>query len=173
MSEAIFWVFYDTSAKIQSNFMSTPDAQASILKMRPQDVKRYLIWTAGWQNWQALKSYLESDQKNFVPTFTVSSKASDQMNEVNGKSVMREVLENTQTSRHKTGSNSVQKMKAEETVTKSYSSIQLDEETISRIVRQEKAELQIGDMVPVEIMERQDYDLVGIVSMIDDEDLEE
>jgi len=35
------------------------------------------------------------------------------------------------------------------------------------------AELQIGDMVPVEIMERQDYDLVGMVSMIEDEDSEE
>lgn len=32
------------------------------------------------------------------------------------------------------------------------------------------AELQPGDMVPVEIMERQDYDLVGIVSAADDED---
>jgi ribosomal protein S12 methylthiotransferase len=31
------------------------------------------------------------------------------------------------------------------------------------------AELQVGDMVPVEIMERQDYDLVGMVSMIEDE----
>lgn len=35
------------------------------------------------------------------------------------------------------------------------------------------SELQIGDMVPVEIMERQDYDLVGMVSMIDDEGEEE
>lgn len=32
------------------------------------------------------------------------------------------------------------------------------------------SELQIGDMVPVEIMQRQDYDLVGMVSMIEDED---
>lgn len=34
-------------------------------------------------------------------------------------------------------------------------------------------ELQIGDMVPVEIMERQDYDLVGMVSMIEDDDPED
>ena len=32
------------------------------------------------------------------------------------------------------------------------------------------AELQVGDMVPVEIMDREDYDLVGMVSFGDDDD---
>ena len=148
MSDSIFWVFYDSFAKIQSNFMATSDAQASILKMRPQDVERFLIWTAGWQNWQPLKSYLESDQKNFVSTFTVSAK--NGKTEATVKAMIRDVLEHTQTSAHtRTNSHTqasfrVKKSKKDDTVTKSYSSIRLEEETISRIVRQEQAELEIS-----------------------------
>ena len=140
MSDTVFWVFYDTFAKIQSNFMSTPDAQASIIKMRPQDVERYLIWTASWQNWQPLKSYLESDQKNFISTFTISK--GGKLDDATVKSVIREVLEHTQTSATKPNSLRSQKPKREETITRSYSSIHLEEETISRIVRQEQAEIQ-------------------------------
>ena len=148
MSDNIFWVFYDSFAKIQSNFMATSDAQASVLKMRPQDVERFLIWTAGWQNWQPLKSYLESDQKNFVSTFTVSAK--NGKTEATVKAMIRDVLENTQASDHtKTNAHTqasfrVKKNNKEETITRSYSSIRLEEETISRIVRQEKAELEIS-----------------------------
>ena len=148
MSDKNFWVFYDSFAKIQSNFMATSDAQASVLKMRPQDVERFLIWTAGWQNWQPLKSYLESDQKNFVSTFTVSAK--NGKTEATVKAMIRDVLENTQASDHtKTNAHTqasfrVKKNNKEETITRSYSSIRLEEETISRIVRQEKAELEIS-----------------------------
>lgn len=128
--------------------MATSDAQASILKMRPQDVERFLIWTAGWQNWQPLKNYLESDQKNFVSTFTVSSK--NGKTEATVKAMIKEVLENTQvtdhtrTNAHTQASFRATKGKNEDTVTKSYSSIRLEEETISRIVRQEQAELEIS-----------------------------
>lgn len=148
MSDSIFWVFYDSFAKIQSNFMTTSDAQASILKMRPQDVERYLIWTGGWQNWQPLKNYLESDQKNFVSTFTVSAR--NGKTEATVKAMIREVLENTQTNAHTRtnahtqGSFQYKKSKKDDTITKSYSSIRLEEETISRIVRQEQAELEIS-----------------------------
>lgn len=143
MSDTIFWVFYDTFAKIQSNFMSTPDAQSSILKMRPQDVERFLIWTAGWQNWQPLRAYLESDQKNFVSTFTIS-KSGEINGEDNAKAVIKEFLENThtntqtQTSARSKKVKMEKKDKAEDTITKSYSSIRLEEETISRIIRQEE-----------------------------------
>lgn len=145
MSDSVFWVFYDTFAKIQSNFMSTSDSQSSILKMRPQDVERYLIWTAGWQNWQALKSYLESDQKNFVSTFTVSGKAAK--SDVDTiKALKKEVLDHTQTNAHSSththASHKPRKDKNEDTITKSYSSIHLEEETISRIVRQEQEQQQ-------------------------------
>lgn len=129
--------------------MTTTDAQASILKMRPQDVERFLLWTAGWQNWQPLKIYLESDQKNFVSTFTVSS--INGKTEATVKAMIRDVLENPQASDHTRTSAHIQASfrakneKKEETITRSYSSIRLEEETISRIVRQEQAELEISE----------------------------
>lgn len=132
MTAPSFWVFYDSYAKIQSNFMSTSDTQDSISKMRPEDIKRYLIWTEGWENWQPLKAYLESDQKNFFSSFSTNmptSKADDKT----VKEILREVLEKTQTQAAFTSSGS-----REETSTKSYSSINLNEETISRIIRQEQ-----------------------------------
>lgn len=126
--------------------MSTSDAQASVLKMRPQDVERYLIWTAGWQNWQPLRNYLESDQKNFVSTFTVSGK--NGKSEATVKAMIKDVLEHTQTSTHthaqQPAALRVRNTKKEDTITKSYSSIHLEEETISRIVRQEQAELEVS-----------------------------
>lgn len=131
MANNAFWVFYDSFAKIQSNFMSTDDAQTSILKMRPQDVERFLIWTEGWQNWQPLKTYLESDQKNFVSTFTVPAAAPKTELET-VKAAIKDIIEKTQTSfKHR-------KEKNEDTNTKSYSNIHLEEETISRIVKEEQ-----------------------------------
>lgn len=88
-------------------------------------MQRFLIWTTGWQSWQPLRAYLESDQKNFVSTFTVSKTGEDTV-----KATIKDVLENTKTNF---------KVK-ETTATDAFSNIKLDEETISRIVRQEKVE---------------------------------
>jgi hypothetical protein len=123
MVKKVYWIFYDSISKTQSNPLLTEDAQTAILKMRPQDMARYLVWTDGWENWQALKVYLESDQKNFVSTFTVPIPMSQ---EETVKATVKDVLENTQTQfRSKEDSHS-------------FSSIKLTEETISRIVRLEK-----------------------------------
>lgn len=129
----VLWVFYDSISKIQSNPLSTDEAQSTIIKIRPNSINRFFIWTQGWQNWQPLKSYLESDQKNFVSTFTVSKS-----NEETLTAAFKEITELTQTQTHtsfpheqtQTGTN-----------TKSYSSIRLDEETISRLVRIEGKQL--------------------------------
>lgn len=121
MASTALWVFYDSLSKVQSNPIPTEDAQIMIFKMRPQQMQRFLIWTTGWQSWQPLRAYLESDQKNFVSTFTVSKTGEDTV-----KATIKEVLENTQTN-----------YKVKET-TGAFSKIKLDEETISRIVRQEK-----------------------------------
>ncbi len=101
MAEAkLFWVLYDSLYKLQSNPLSTADAQTAVLKMDLQQLERFFIWTTGWDNWHQLKFYLESDQKNFVSTFTVP----------------------------------IPKKEG----TKSFSSIRLNEETISRLVKQEQ-----------------------------------
>lgn len=131
MPNNVFWVFYDSFSKIQSDFMSTADAQTSILKMRPEEVDRFLIWSEGWQNWQPLKTYLESDQKNFVSTFTVPLPAPKTELET-VKAAIKDVIEKTQIAfKHR-------KEKKEDTITKSYSSIRLEEETVSRIVKEEQ-----------------------------------
>ena len=127
MSNALCWVFYDSMSKAQSNPIPTADAQVMILKMRPPQIERFFIWTPGWQSWQPLRSYLESDQKNFVSTFTVPTHGEETI-----KATFRDVTEITQTKTNlKPG---------EETKTNAYSRINLKEETISRIVEQENAQ---------------------------------
>lgn len=125
------WVFYDSIAKIQSNALSKDEAQSAILKIRPQSIERFFIWTQGWQNWQALKSYLESDQKNFVSTFTIS-----RSNEETIKAATQEIREHTIT---QTRTSFPKDETVTGTDTKSYSHILLAEETISRYVRAEQA----------------------------------
>lgn len=110
MVEDVFWVFYNTVAKIQSNHFSTVEAQNSILKMHPREIKKYLIWSTGWENWQRLETYLKSDQKFFISTLTASILKSDQ---------------------------DTVKVASKE-ATKSFSNIQLREETISRLVKEEQ-----------------------------------
>lgn len=126
------WVFYDSIAKIQSNALSKDEAQSAILKIRPQSIERFYIWTQGWENWQPLKTYLESDQKNFVSTFTIS-----RSNEETLKAAINEIREHTITQTRTS-------FPKEDTVTatesKSYSHILLAEETISRYVKAEQAQ---------------------------------
>lgn len=121
MSTQAYWIFYDTIIKAQSNPVSTESAQNAIMKMRPEDMERFLVWTAGWQSWLPLKSYLESDQKNFVSTITVGKNLH---NKEVAKEVVKEITESTQTSF------------SSRTSTK-FSKINLQEETISRILRLE------------------------------------
>lgn len=126
MANKVLWVFYDSLSKTQSNPVSTEEAQTSIFKMRPQQIERFFIWTTGWQSWQPLRSYLESDQKNFVSTFTISKTGDETV-----KAVAREVLENTLTNfRHK-------KEESQSVSVSGISGIRLDEETVSRLVRME------------------------------------
>jgi hypothetical protein len=128
------WVFYDSIAKIQSNALSKDEAQSAILKIRPQSIDRFFIWTQGWQNWQALKAYLESDQKNFVSTFTIS-----RSNEETIKAATQEIREHTIT-QTRTSFPKDETITLTGTDTKSYSHILLAEETISRYVRAEQAQ---------------------------------
>lgn len=125
------WVFYDSVAKIQSNPLSRDEAQSTILKIRPQSIERFFIWTQGWQNWQPLKTYLESDQKTFVSTFTVS-----RSNEETVKALAKEIFEQTATYNQTTTSFPHEDTQtATHTHTKTYSHINLREETISRFLK--------------------------------------
>lgn len=63
------WVLLDSISKIQSQPMQQEQLQITILKMHERDWSRYYIWATGWKNWQILKDFLHSDQKEFsVPS---------------------------------------------------------------------------------------------------------
>ncbi len=154
MSDKQMWVFYDSIAKIQSNPLSRDEAQSTILKIRPQTIDRFFIWTQGWQNWQPLKNYLESDQKVFVSTFTIS-----RSNEEKKQALAKEIFEQTATQTlTATAFPHNEKPQAEEhthtgtgTNTKSYSQIMLNEETISRFLKIEQQEEFFGQFNADEI----------------------
>ena len=132
MSGKQLWVFYDSIAKIQSNPLSRDEAQSTILKIRPQSIDRFFIWTQGWQNWQPLKNYLESDQKVFISTFTVS-----RSNEETVKALAKELFEQTATySQTQTSFPHEDTVTHTHTHTKTnYSHINLREETVSRFLK--------------------------------------
>lgn len=130
MSTNQTWVFYDSIAKVQTEPLSREEAQSTILKIRAQNVDRLFIWTPGWQNWQPLKSYLESDQKNFVSTFTISHTPEETIN-----TIAKEVFEQTSTHAHTQTSFPHESDTSTHTKNKTYSSIMLKEETVSRFMR--------------------------------------
>ena len=127
MSKKVLWVFYDTLSKTQSNPIPTEDAQMSILKMRPQQIERFLIWTAGWESWKHLKEYLESNQKNFVSTFTIPI---PKTRFETATAVIKEIIGNIQPVKSQTNS-------TRKEVTRSYSNIHLNDDTFSQIDKQE------------------------------------
>ncbi len=128
MAEKKLWVFYDSLSKTQSKPVSPEQAQTVILKMRPPEIGRFFIWSTGWDNWQPLKSYLETDQKNFVSTF-ITTKGN--LNEETVKATFREVTEQTQTSFQMR--KEVEK-EAEITASKTFADIRLGEETVSKVI---------------------------------------
>lgn len=60
------WVLLDGITKIQSQPLPTEQLQLAILKMNERDWTRFYVWTAGWANWQLLKDFLSSDQRDFA-----------------------------------------------------------------------------------------------------------
>lgn len=143
MADKKLWVFYDSIAKIQSNPLSRDEAQSTILKIRPQSIDRFYVWTQGWQNWQPLKSYLESDQKVFVSTFTIS-RSNDEKKRALAKEIFEQTSTYTQTATSiphgDNGPVSEHTQTHTGTNTKSYSQIMLTEETISRFLKIEQHE---------------------------------
>lgn len=127
MSKKVLWVFYDTLSKTQSNPIPTEDAQMSILKMRPQQVERFLIWTAGWESWMHLKQYLESNQKNFISTFTIPI---PKTRFETATAVIKEIIGNIQPVKSQTNS-------TRKEVTRSYSNIHLNDDTFSHVSEHE------------------------------------
>lgn len=160
MANNVLWVFYDSISKIQSNPLSTDDAQSTIMKIRPNSITRFFIWTQGWQNWQPLKSYLESDQKVFVSTFTISK-----TNEETLTAAFREITELTQTQTHtsfpheQTNTNT-----GTGSGTGTYSKVRLDEDTISRLVKIESPKNFDGDEITWSNVKKPDFNFSKVLN---------
>lgn len=67
------WVLLDGITKIQSQPLQTEQLQLAILKLSERDWTRFYVWTQGWANWQLLKDFLNSDQKDFALMGTPAS----------------------------------------------------------------------------------------------------
>lgn len=140
------WVFFDKLSKLQSKIMNLEEAQFAILKMRSKDWERFYIWSTGWENWQILKVYLNSDQKNFMTTFTAT-----EMDEVTLKTTVRDVLELKPASE-----------KTKKEITKSFSSIKLDEETATEFKAKKFEKNYTGDEITWSKVKKPDVDFSKI-----------
>ncbi|MBC7465517.1 MAG: hypothetical protein H7256_05950 [Bdellovibrio sp.] len=141
MSQNMRWVFYDSLSKTQSNPITTEEAQMALFKMRPRDIERFYVWTQGWQQWQNLHSYLETDQKYFVGAFTIT-------NEDTVRAKIRDVLEMTP----------AKNKKLHEEIAASYSSIHLGEETITNTQNRLGQEQFDGETISWENLEKPTID---------------
>lgn len=75
MSEKNVWIMFDSITQIQSQPLSHDQVQSAIFKMKPSDLARFHIWTTGWQNWQPLSLFLDSEQKDFFKTLAAEKAA--------------------------------------------------------------------------------------------------
>lgn len=107
------WIILDSITKIQSQPLQTEQLQLAILKMSARDWTRFYVWTPGWQNWQLLKDFLKSDQKEF-------SLSGSPISEESVKKYIQEQLEDTITNSD-----------VERSVTKSLTTINSKEETFT------------------------------------------
>lgn len=60
------WILLDSLTRIQSQPLSRDKLQMAVLKMPEKDWVRFYVWTEGWENWQSLKAFLESEQKDLL-----------------------------------------------------------------------------------------------------------
>ncbi len=91
MSENNVWVLFDSITQIQSKSLSQEQLQSAIFKMKKSDLVRFHVWTTGWQNWQALNVFLDSDQNFFTKDIEAAKKLSEE------KTVRRQRKELTKT----------------------------------------------------------------------------
>lgn len=71
------WIVLDSITKIQSQPLTDQQLQMSILRMHEKDWDRFFIWTDTWEDWQPLRAFLKSDQKNFLNVLNITKDSDD------------------------------------------------------------------------------------------------
>lgn len=116
MSNDRKWIFYDSMSKTQSNPITSDEAQMAIFKMKPKDWRRFYVWTTGWIDWQPFELFLKSDQTYFITQLTRHNLNEETIRPQESRQVLEMNRVSGQT--HKE-------------ITKSYSGVQMDEESSS------------------------------------------
>ena len=125
MAQTRKWILYDSSYKTQSNAISTEEAQFAILKMSEIDTIRFFIWTTGWEKWQPLKGYLESNQEHFISSLVPEKNPSQ--NTLKAK--IRDVIEMKPADKE-VEEEITKSFSLSVSITKSFSAISLEEKDI-------------------------------------------
>ena len=88
-----FWIILDSLTKIQSQALSLDKLQSTIQRMTEKDMTRYYIWTEGWQNWQSLQEFLNSDNRKIIFPY---ENRKNQKEETKEKSITKSMTHITQ-----------------------------------------------------------------------------
>lgn len=115
MSNSRTWVVFDFYTKAQSKPLTKEELQMAILKMRERDWERFFLWTHGWKNWQPLREFLCSEQRDFLVALT-----GEIVTERTVKAAIRDVFENEGSRRKK---------EQTITITKSVTNIRISDDT--------------------------------------------
>lgn len=90
MTEQNLWIIFDSVTQIQSRPLTQEQLQSAIFKMKKTDLNRFHIWTPGWENWQSLKLFLDSEQTVFIKDLETAKNLSEE------KTVRRRKKEKTE-----------------------------------------------------------------------------
>lgn len=72
------WVLFDSITQIQSKPLTHDQLQSAIFKMKRSDFNRFHLWTTGWENWQNLRLFLDSDQTVFIRDLETAKKLAEE-----------------------------------------------------------------------------------------------
>lgn len=78
MTAQNLWIIFDSVTQIQSRPLTQEQLQSAIFKMKKSDFNRFHVWTTGWENWQALKLFLDGDQTVFIKDIETAKKQSEE-----------------------------------------------------------------------------------------------
>jgi hypothetical protein len=118
-----YWILYDPSNKMQTEKLTTEDAQLTLLKMKTKEINNFLIWKTDWEKWQKLRDFLTSDISPFMSTFFGKANATEEESESTASIKMKPVDKEI-----------IKKIKA------SFSNVSLEELDLSQVTSSSQAQ---------------------------------
>ncbi|MFN8790123.1 MAG: PilZ domain-containing protein [Bdellovibrionales bacterium] len=74
------WIFFNVKDQRQTEAMPQPHALIFILRLKPHELKNFVIWTPGWEKWRPLKEVLREHPDLFPlpPPFNLEDTSAGQ-----------------------------------------------------------------------------------------------